>query len=144
MKEVNYMFDELMNYNNLYTIEERKNLIKDSLKTLRQSKGLKQTEVAELLGINYQTYCNYESGRCEPPAEYIVRLSKLYSVPTDFILQTDNYSKNDESQKKILDMYNEQIEELKKQIQNGSPEAQYALGLIVAEIQKLIAAINNK
>lgn len=138
------MNDELIIYNNLYTVEERKNLIKDSLKTLRQLKGLKQTEVAELIGINYQTYCNYESGRCEPPAEYIVRLSKLYGISIDLIYQKDNYSKEDETQQKILDLYNEQIEDLKKQIQNGSPEAQYALGLLVSKIQELIESIKNK
>ncbi len=138
------MFEKLKAYNNLYTVEERKQLIRESLQTIRLSKGLKQKEVAELIGINYQTYCNYESGRCEPPVEYLVRLSKLYEVPVDILVQVDNLNKDTKSQQMVLDTYKKQIDDLKKQMKESPSEANYALNAIVNQIEKLISAIENK
>ena len=138
------MYEKLKIYNNLYSVDERKQLIRESLQNFRLSKGLKQKEVAELIGINYQTYCNYESGRCEPPTEYLVRLSKLYEVPVDILVQVDNMNKDVKSQQILLDTYRKQIEDLKKQMQDNPSEANYALNAIVNQIEKLISAIENK
>ena len=138
------MYEKLKTYNNLYSVDERKQLIRESLQNFRLSKGLKQKEVAELIGINYQTYCNYEGGRCEPPTEYLVRLSKLYEVPVDILIQSDNMSKDLNSQQKLLDIYRKQIDDLKKQMEESPSETNYALNAIVNQIEKLISAIENK
>ena len=138
------MYEKLKTYNSLYSVDERKQLIRESLQNFRLSKGLKQKEVAELIGINYQTYCNYESGRCEPPAEYLVRLALLYEIPVDLLVQTENMNKDKQSQQVLLDTYRKQIEDLRKQMQDSPAEANYALNAIVNQIEKLISAIENK
>ncbi|MGM9652192.1 MAG: helix-turn-helix transcriptional regulator [Eubacteriales bacterium] len=65
----------------------RKQLIAESLILLRKSHNYTQKQVAEFLGIHPVTYNGYEKAKNEPSAETIVRLSYLYQVPTDLILQ---------------------------------------------------------
>ena len=66
----------------------RKQLIAESLTLLRNAHNYTQKQVAEFLGIHPVTYNGYEKAKNEPSAETIVRLSYLYHVPTDLILQT--------------------------------------------------------
>ncbi len=117
------MFEKLKQYNNLYTKQERKELIGKILTELRKKAGLQQKEVAELLSVEYQTYRNYENASSEPPAEILVRLSKLYDVPVDFIVGADDYSKNKELENQIIKECQEQIEALKAEIENETDEA---------------------
>ena len=89
----------LKQYNNLYDVTERKALIADMLTAFREMNRLQKKDVAEYLGIKPQTYNAYESGRNEPPAEILVRLSLLYDVPIDVLVQKDNMSKTQKSAK---------------------------------------------
>ena len=57
------------------------------MRFLRELYGLQMKEIASYIGINNQTYRTYEIGRNEAPQEVIVRLSFLYEVPTDYLLQ---------------------------------------------------------
>lgn len=132
------MFENFKSYNNLYTIKERRALIQQKIKSLREEKKLQQKEVAEYLNINYQTYCNYESGRSEPPAEIIVRLSKLYDVSTDDILQVDNMNKDYNAQQEQLEAYRAELARLEKELENASPQKQFALKTVIKQIKKFI------
>lgn len=136
--EVKIMFENFKNYNNLYTIKERRSLIMNKIKELRNEHKLQQKEVADFLNINYQTYCNYESGRSEPPAEIIVRLAKLYDVSTDEILQVDNMNKDINAQQEQLQTYRAELANLQKQLEKASPQKQFALKAVIKQIEKLI------
>lgn len=127
----------LKQYNNLYNQTERKELIAFMLTQFRELNGLQKKEVAELIGIKPQTYGAYESGRNETPAEVLVRLSFLYDVPVDVLIQRDNTSKTELSAQEQLAFYDEQIQELKEQLLKGSPEAQAALSQLVEGIEEL-------
>ncbi len=72
----------------------RKQLIAESLTLLRKARNYTQKEVAEFLGIHPVTYNGYEKAKNEPSAEMIVRLSYLYQVPTDLILQVKTLDLN--------------------------------------------------
>ncbi len=137
------MYEKLKLYNNLYTNKERKILIKESLEMLRNTAGLQQKEVAELIGIKYQTYCNYESGRSEPPAEILVRLSKLYEVPIDVIVQADNMNKNTDIYKAQIELYKEQIAELKEKLKTADTQTQIALNGMINQLEKVIEKIDK-
>ena len=52
-------------YNNLFTIEERKRIIAQTMGELRKAKGLSQKEVAAEVGISQATYSAYERGRSD-------------------------------------------------------------------------------
>ncbi|MCC9691412.1 helix-turn-helix transcriptional regulator, partial [Streptococcus agalactiae] len=56
------------------------------LKSLRQESGLKQQEIAPLLGIKQNTYSDWETGKSEPNLENVVKLAKLFKTTTDFLL----------------------------------------------------------
>ena len=61
------------------------------LKDLREDKDLVQKEVASLLNIDQRVYSNYETGKREIPARFLVILAKFYGTSTDYILGlTDN------------------------------------------------------
>lgn len=57
-----------------------------NLKKAREKMHLTQTQAAQLLGISDNTYKNYEQGKREPNNELLCKLSKLYCVPTDYLL----------------------------------------------------------
>lgn len=57
------------------------------MKEIRLSRGIQQKFMAEKLGVNISTYCNYESGIREPDFEVIKAFSECLSVPlSDLII----------------------------------------------------------
>jgi len=52
---------------------------------IRKAKGLKQTDVAEAIGISHGALVNYEKGR-EPPASAILAFSQIYGVSANWLL----------------------------------------------------------
>ena len=56
------------------------------LKDLREDHDLKQSDVAEFLGIQQTVYSRYENGLNEIPMHHLATLSKFYKVSTDYIL----------------------------------------------------------
>lgn len=114
--------EELKEYNNLFDIDERKELIGQVLKELRLASKKKQSEIAELLGIKAGTYSTYENGTREMPAELIVRTSILYGLPADFLLQTEARTREIYDTKKQIDAFNDQMDELKDLISANENE----------------------
>lgn len=58
---------------------------------MRVDNDLKQTEVAEILGIQQTVYSRYERGSRPIPVEYIIKLADFYHTSTDYLLgRTDN------------------------------------------------------
>lgn len=102
----------LTQYDNAFDISERKELIGEMLRLLRDKSELSQKEIADFLGIKAGTYSTYENGTREAPAEIIVRLSILYDVPTDVILQQGRLCRDNYDAHKQIDAMNEQINEL--------------------------------
>ena len=116
------MYEKLKKYNYLYNKQERKELIARNIIELRKNARLQQKEVAELLKVQYQTYRNYESGASEPPAEMLVRLSKLYEKPVDIIIGADDYSKDKDKARKIFEVQEREISELRAKVEAEKDE----------------------
>lgn len=116
------MYEKLKKYNYLYNKQERKELIARNIIELRKNARLQQKEVAELLKVQYQTYRNYESGASEPPAEMLVRLSKLYEIPVDIIIGADDYSKDKDKARKIFEEQEREISELRDKVEAEKDE----------------------
>lgn len=57
----------------------------DNIKRLRKNKGLKQQEIAELLGVKRNTYSDWENGKTEPSFENLVKLADLLDVSLDWL-----------------------------------------------------------
>ena len=63
------------------------------LKSLRESRGYSQQQVAELLNVERTTYVKYESGAINPTRK-LTDIAKLYNVSVDFLLGGDTSPNN--------------------------------------------------
>ena len=57
----------------------------ERLKELRKNKGLKQQEIAELLGVKRNAYSDWENGKTEPSFENLIKLADLLEVTLDWL-----------------------------------------------------------
>lgn len=69
--------------------------LSDKLIGLRKSNGMSQEYLAEKLDVSRQAISRWESGTAMPDANNILRLSKLFGVTTDYLLNDDYQSDND-------------------------------------------------
>lgn len=56
------------------------------LRELRESRGIKAKDVAEMLGISYRNYQRYETGDIDKPYEKLIALADFFQVSTDYLL----------------------------------------------------------
>ena len=56
------------------------------LKVLRKEKGLKQTDMAEIMEITTRQYQSYEYGMVNVPATTLNFFADFFGVTTDFLL----------------------------------------------------------
>ena len=61
-------------------------MIADKIKILREKQGLTQAELAKKLGVTRSGVNAWEMGITVPSTQYIVELSLLFSVSTDYLL----------------------------------------------------------
>ena len=55
------------------------------LRQLRSNKEMKQSDIAEILGVSMQSYSAYENGR-EPNYDTLIQIAKLFDVSSDYLL----------------------------------------------------------
>ena len=60
------------------------------LKILRIKAGLKQTEIADILGIQQTVYSRYERGFQTISLHFLVKLADFYNTSTDYLLNRTN------------------------------------------------------
>jgi len=106
-----------------FSIQERKAMVAEMIRELRKAKGYQQKEVAEMLGISPQTYNGYETGRNEPPIELLVRISFLYELPLDMLVQRNRMHKDSESAMITLNKIDEELAQIREQFK-ASPNAE--------------------
>lgn len=63
------------------------------LKDLREDNDYTQTFIAEYLGVNQNTYSQYECEKREIPISLLIKLAKLYDTSVDYILGLTNNTK---------------------------------------------------
>lgn len=51
---------------------------------------MRQTDIADFLGIKQTVYSRYERGFQNIPLEFLIRLADFYNVSTDYILGRTN------------------------------------------------------
>jgi transcriptional regulator with XRE-family HTH domain len=62
------------------------------LKSLREAKGVTQSEIAKRLSITRNGYNSWEQGLSMASPVYLIELSKLFGVSVDYLLGADNYA----------------------------------------------------
>ena len=69
--------------------------LSDKIIKLRKTNGWSQEELAEKLDVSRQAISRWESTAAQPDATNILKLSKLFGVTTDYLLNDDYESDND-------------------------------------------------
>ena len=63
------------------------------LKELRESRGLTQKEVAEIIGYSEISYARYENGKREPDISSLCKLAEYFNVTVDYLIGRGNLKK---------------------------------------------------
>ncbi len=87
--------------------------IKNTLISIRESKGYSKRTVSEMTGIPYTTYIKYESGeRKDVSMDALVKIANFYNVTTDYLLGRDDTPpnpvemlSNDKLEQSLIDGY---------------------------------------
>ena len=58
----------------------------ERIKTLREQKNITQTELSKMLGISRSSVNAWELGISVPSTQFIVELSDIFHVSTDYLL----------------------------------------------------------
>ncbi len=58
----------------------------DNLKKLRLLRGIRQKDIADMLGVERTTYNRYETGASEPSYQILIKLADIFGTSTDEIL----------------------------------------------------------
>lgn len=56
------------------------------IKELRENKGVRQEDIADIFGFGKSTISLWESGKNEPDYEVVVKLAEYFGVTTDYLL----------------------------------------------------------
>lgn len=65
-------------------------MFSERLRFLREEAGLKQSELATILGIGRTTLSHYELGNREPDLETLRKIGEYFKVSLDYLLGKDN------------------------------------------------------
>ncbi len=66
--------------------------LSDRIRMLRERSGIKQAELAKTLGISRSGVNSWEMGLSVPSTRFIVELSKIFGVSTDYLLGVERNS----------------------------------------------------
>ena len=89
--------------------KQRTAIIGKRIEFLRDTAGMSQRDVSEIIGIAKSTYSGYELGQHEPSAETICRLAELFKVTTDFIIGK-GYMTTDLDENAIMDYISKKLD----------------------------------
>lgn len=65
-------------------------MLGDVIYGLRSSRNLSQVDLAKKLGVSKQAVSNWENNNILPSIDMLVRISRFFSVSTDYLLELNN------------------------------------------------------
>ncbi len=69
-------------------------MVFERIRALREDHDKKQTELAEYLGIQQNTYSDYETGKITVPIDALIKLADYYQVTLDYLVGREVPKKN--------------------------------------------------
>ncbi len=58
----------------------------DTIKMLRENRGMKQSKLGECVGVSSQAISKWETGKAEPAIDAILKMCDLFDVSADYLL----------------------------------------------------------
>ncbi len=65
-------------------------MLNERIKQLRQARNMNQVELAKKLNVTKQSVSNWENDNIQPSIEMLIKISRIFSVTTDYLLGLDN------------------------------------------------------
>ena len=97
----------------------------EKLEEMRESRGLSQRQLGDILGVSAATISNYETGRREPPFETLCAMADFFGVSLDMLISGKEKTRSNERVK----------EDLKAMVEAmPTPLLRYASALIALEL----------
>ena len=84
----------------------------DQLTKLRKRNNITQIELANLMNVNQYVISSWETGRSEPNISQIIKLSDIFKISTDYLLDRHIIITNSENE------FNKVIENINKDIKD--------------------------
>ena len=84
------------------------------IKSLREDRDLRQSDLARETGIDQRTISNYETGKTAPDMYALIRLADFFEVSIDYLVGRTSSYDHSEERKKQIEKIQESLEELKK------------------------------
>lgn len=81
------------------------------LKQARNKKMLTQSQVAQLIGIDYTTLSKYENDRSQPDNETVQELASLYDITIDWLFTGSSSGKENKHNELCIDGEREELTE---------------------------------
>ena len=64
----------------------------EKIQTLRKQNAMSQDQLADMLGVSRQAVSKWENDENNPELEYLVQISSIFSVSTDYLVKNGNFS----------------------------------------------------
>ena len=64
-------------------------MLGDKIKELRIAYGINQVVLAQKTGVSKQCVSNWENGYIQPSIDMLLKLAKIFSVSTDYLLELE-------------------------------------------------------
>lgn len=58
----------------------------ERIKSLRLSTGMNQVEFGKRIGVTKQCVCNWENNNIQPSIDMVIRIARVFSVTSDYLL----------------------------------------------------------
>ena len=90
--------------------------MKNRIRELREEKGMRQVELAEILGVRQNTLSTWETGRYEPDGEMLQKIADYFDVSIDYVMNKATVRRMPESSVDVVRMMR-----LIRTVENMSP-----------------------
>lgn len=88
--------------------------MKNRIKALREDRDLRQSDLAQAVGIDQRTISNYEMGKTNPDSEALIRLADFFNVTIDYLVgRTDLVTVGDKERAKLVEKIKAEMDKLK-------------------------------
>ena len=108
------------------------------LKELRESHGMKQSELGKLLNVKDSAISKYEAEKVSLTADTVIRLSEIFKVSTDYLLGLTNSKTEMPDLSKNLGFMPNRLEKLLNELDDGFEFCSYAAKIEKSNLQQYL------
>ena len=107
-----------------------------NLKKLREEKGVRQKQLADVVSVSQQSINKYENHNIEPDIDTLIKMADYFETSVDYIIGHSNIRRKIE----VVNSYDLNIEEAKliENYRNLSNKQRKSIGLIIENYMDML------